>query len=421
MAHTDPLAARIARLSPSQRMQLDSLMRAKGLYLDEHAPTDSGGEATGGECEAADSSTDAPVRMDFSFMFFADDRLGSQRAGQYDLLLEASRFADQHDICAVWIPERHFHPFGGPYPNPSVLGAAIATVTRRVGIRAGSVVLPLHDPIRVAEEWAMVDNLSAGRVSIAFASGWHEQDFVLAPENYSNRKQIMLEGIGKVRALWCGETVRVRSVKGEPVDVCSYPRPIQKELPIWITSAGSEATFVAAGHMGAHILTGLTGQRPEDLAAKLAAYRQARREAGHSVAAGRVALMLHTYLGADDAQVKERVQQPMRTYLRTNLNLHLELAKSRKMSASLPSFARDDEEALLDYAFERYFSSGALLGSVGKCQRLVRRLAGIGVTEIACLLDFGLDDSQVLAALPGIIELREAVNRVSRANITTAL
>ena len=82
------------------------------------------------------------------------------RRDRYRLLLEGARFADRHGFAAVWTPERHFHAFGGLYPNPAVTGAALAAITERIGIRAGSVVLPLHNPIRVAEEWSVVDNLS---------------------------------------------------------------------------------------------------------------------------------------------------------------------------------------------------------------------------------------------------------------------
>src|SRR5690606_17850013 len=96
---------------------------------------------------------------------------------KYRLLLEGARFADSHGWEAVWIPERHFHAFGGIYPNPSVLAAALAVATNRVRIRAGSVVLPLHDPLRVAEEWAVVDHLARGRVDLAFATGWNPNDF----------------------------------------------------------------------------------------------------------------------------------------------------------------------------------------------------------------------------------------------------
>ena len=95
----------------------------------------------------------------------------------------AARVADAHGFNAVWTPERHFHAFGGPYPNPSVTGAAIAAVTHKVEIRAGSCVVPLHHPARVAEEWSVIDNLSNGRVGISFASGWMPEDFLLRPEN----------------------------------------------------------------------------------------------------------------------------------------------------------------------------------------------------------------------------------------------
>src|SRR6266516_270427 len=114
--------------------------------------------------------------MDFSLFFFADS--GAAGGGGYELLLESARFADTHGFTAVWTPERHFHPFGGLYPNPAVTGAAVAAVTERIQIRGGSVVLPLQNPIRVAEEWSVVDNLSKGRVAVSFASGWQINDFV---------------------------------------------------------------------------------------------------------------------------------------------------------------------------------------------------------------------------------------------------
>jgi hypothetical protein len=104
---TDPIAKRIAQLSALQRTQLDRLLREKGLCLDNvcasaKALRDQGIETRGD----AQRVPEAPVPMDFSFMFFADNR-SSQSADQYNLLLEAARFADQHDIRSIWIPERH--------------------------------------------------------------------------------------------------------------------------------------------------------------------------------------------------------------------------------------------------------------------------------------------------------------------------
>src|SRR5437667_9412496 len=132
--------------------------------------------------------------MDFSLLYLARGT-GQDSGNRYRLLLEGAKFADQHEFDSVWTPERHFHAFGGLYPNPSVTSAAVAAITEKIKIRAGSVVLPLQNPIRVAEEWSVVDNLSNGRVAISFASGWQINDFVLAPHNYVAPKRVMVRGI----------------------------------------------------------------------------------------------------------------------------------------------------------------------------------------------------------------------------------
>jgi natural product biosynthesis luciferase-like monooxygenase protein len=105
----------------------------------------------------------------------------------------------------------------------------------------------LHNAIRIAEEWTVVDNLSNGRVGISFASGWQANDFVLAPGNYKDRKKLMLDQIEIVRKLWRGETISQRTPTGDELPVRILPRPVQAELPIWITASGNPETFRLAG------------------------------------------------------------------------------------------------------------------------------------------------------------------------------
>src|SRR5204863_2154628 len=129
--------------------------------------------------------------------------------------------------------------------------------TERIELRAGSVVLPLHNPIRAAEEWAVVDNLSGGRVGLSFASGWHAADFALCPGNFAERKRLMAEGIETVRALWRGEAVPAKSGDGKDIRVKIFPAPIQREPRIWVTASSSPETFAMAGKTGASVLTNL--------------------------------------------------------------------------------------------------------------------------------------------------------------------
>ncbi|HKH49292.1 MAG TPA: amino acid adenylation domain-containing protein, partial [Thermoanaerobaculia bacterium] len=227
------------------------------------------------------AAAEAPAstgELDLSLFYFAAEEAepGEAASDSYRLLLEGARFADRHGLAAVWTPERHFHAFGGQYPNPAVTGAAVAAITERIQIRAGSVVLPLHHPVRVAEDWAVIDRLSGGRVGLSFATGWHADDFVFAPESYPRRKEAMLQGIDTVRRLWRGEAVTFPNGAGRPLDVRIHPRPVQPELPFWLTAAGNPETFRQAGALGANLLTHLLGQTPEELGQKIALYRQAR-------------------------------------------------------------------------------------------------------------------------------------------------
>ena len=357
---------------------------------------------------------DRPIQ--FSLMYFASEEAGGD--DQYRLLLEGAKFADTHDFAAVWTPERHFHAFGGLYPNPSVASAALATITSRIGLRAGSVVIPLHHPARIAEEWALVDNLSGGRVGISFASGWQPRDFVLGPDKFKDARRLMIEGIEQVRRLWRGDALSFPGPNGDLFEVKTLPRPIQPELPVWLTAAGTPETFRKAGEMGAHILTHLLGQSLDEVSERLKIYRDAWKQAGHP-GEGHVTLMLHTFVGDDDATVRDTVRRPMMDYLGSSVGLIRNFAttwtafKKRADGGTaaadldLNDLSAEEMEGLLEYSFERYFDTSALFGTTERCMAMVDRLKGLGVDEVACLIDFGVETDRVLAHLEHLNRLRE--------------
>lgn len=362
--------------------------------------------------------------VDFSLFYFASAN-GASGAEQYRLLIEGARFADSHGFAAVWTPERHFHAFGGLYPNPAVTSAAIAAVTTRVGIRAGSVVAPLHHPLRIAEEWAVVDNLSNGRVGIAFAAGWQPDDFVLNPNNFADKQSALLRTLDDVRGLWRGEARSFAGPLGKDVTLSSFPRPVQPELPFWITTAGNPASFAAAGAAGASVLTHLLGQSVEEVAEKIAIYRQARAHAGHA-GEGQVTLMLHSFLGEDREAVREIVREPLIDYLRSSASLLKQYAWSFPAFKRPPGSAAADRidlsdltaeetDALLEHAFERYFETSGLFGTVEDGVALVERLRAIGVDEIGCLIDFGVATDTALASLPLLDAVRQRMGQASEA------
>lgn len=364
--------------------------------------------------------------MDFGIMFFSS-AAQTGTSDIYYLVKEVARFADQHGFCGIWTPERHFHEFGGPFPTPSVLSAAIAMVTENIQIRAGSLISPLHSPIRIAEEWSLVDNLSMGRAAISFGSGWNIDDFIFFPDRYSRRHSVMYEQISVVQDLWEGRTVRQTNPAGKEIEIRIFPKPLQPRLPIWITSSGNVETFISAGKLGANLLTHMIGQDIISLAQKIAAYRQAREAHGHNPESGVVSLMLHTYLGTDPEKVLAESRQPFRDYLRSAVALENKSARGGGVISGghdirPEEIASDDMEQLLDLTFERYYKTAALLGTPVSCRDLVRRFEEAGVNEIACLIDFGIDSDLVLSALEHLDTLRRmCMSRVPQAAIDQAV
>ncbi|MDP4908740.1 MAG: amino acid adenylation domain-containing protein [Burkholderiaceae bacterium] len=349
----------------------------------------------------------------FGLYFFGNyDAAFSQ--DKYDLMIQGGRYADQNGFSAIWLPERHFDKFGGFSPNPSLLAAALARETKHIQLRAGSVVMPLHHPLRVAEEWAVVDNLSNGRAGISFASGWHPNDFALAPDNFSNNRALTFEGIDTVRRLWRGESVSFKGGDGKDVSLRVYPQPKQPELSGWLTVVANPETYRKAGEMGLGVLTNLLGQSLEDLEKNLTIYRQALAEAGHPASVGHVAVLMHSYLCENNETAVEQAREPMCNYLLSSLSLF------QSMAESLPAHLKDvnrasqeDKDYVVRKAYERYVATRALIGSPEACVPMIQRLVEMGVDEIACFVDFGVSTSLVMENLPNITRLKEMFSAAS--------
>jgi len=255
--------------------------------------------------------------MDFGLMFFASSE-DSLTGNIYDLVKDCAKYGDQNGFTSLWVPERHFTEFGGVYNNPAILQAAVAGVTERIRLYSGSVVVPLHDPIRIAEEWSMVDNMSNGRVNLSIAPGWNPNDFVFFPDNYSKRYDVMYNNIEIVQKLWQGKTIQRKGGNDQMVDVKIYPTPVQPSVPICVTVSNSIDGFEMSGKKGYDILTALLDHTLEELAEKIKVYRKARKEAGFDPKTGKIILMLHTFVGEDDYETKEEARKPYCDFLRSN-------------------------------------------------------------------------------------------------------
>jgi natural product biosynthesis luciferase-like monooxygenase protein len=351
-------------------------------------------------------------QLDFSLFYFADDN-AVYGEDKYRLYREGAKFADRNRLAAVWTPERHFHEKAGLYPNPSVLSAALATITEYIELRAGSVVLPLHNSLRVAEEWSVVDNLSKGRVGVSFTSGWMPNDFAFFPERYATKRDEMFRGIQEVQELWRGNPIAGRDGVGKDIELRIFPKPIKPELPIWLTCSGGPEMFEKAGELGCHVLTALLAQSIEEVEPKIKLYRESLARHGHDPAAGKVTMMLHTFVGEDPQEVLQKVRAPLTNYLKSHLNLIETGAESLNLQVDIskPEYREQYRDQLAEFAFERYYRANSLIGTPTSCMKMVDRLKAMGVDEVACLIDFGVDVDSVMESLDHLVVLKELSNQ----------
>lgn len=340
-------------------------------------------------------SLEKKSHMRFSFLFFSDIRQDISNKKKYAFMREITLFADRKNFEAIYLPERHFHEFGSIYANSAIIAAYLIPQTHNIRFRTAGISLPLHHPAEIVEWWAMNDILSSGRVDLGFGSGWNKQDFIYAPKNYDKRRQICTQTIPIIQQLWRGETISFPGPNEEMVQIAVFPRPLQPEVNIWLLVTQNDEGFIYAGRKNYNIFTMLYSNNLDVMQKKIALYRQARQEVGLNPATGTITLMLHTLLLSEREQVKNAVEGPFKSYIKSSLNVHIQ-AIQKNNHCQLSEIEKDK---ILNYAYQRYFKTCAIFGTIEDGSKIVDQAISIGIDEIACLVDFGVDYSIVMKSL----------------------
>jgi natural product biosynthesis luciferase-like monooxygenase protein len=241
-------------------------------------------------------------------LFYLPSSLPVTRAAGAERLacvLEQVSYGEQLGFDSVWLAEHHFHSFGGLFSATPVIGAAIAQRTTTIRIGTAVILLPYHNPIRIAEDYATLDCLSQGRLEFGIGHGfvkWEALTFGIPLDELRDRFQENLEVVLKA---W-GEPVlnhkgRFHEYRGVEV----RPRPLQEPYPtVWMAATSTVESFELAGRHGFHLMLIPFLHEVEELRPKVEAYLNARRTAGHDPSTTRVLGVYHTCVGENSAQAR---------------------------------------------------------------------------------------------------------------------
>jgi natural product biosynthesis luciferase-like monooxygenase protein len=231
--------------------------------------------------------------------------------------IELMEAAEDLGFDSVWPAEHHFSEYGF-CASPALSLAAIARRTRRIRLGSGVVVLPFNHPVRVAEDYAMLDLLSGGRVELGVGRGYQPVEFRGYGVDPAHSREIFDESIEIIRRAWTRERLDFDGKHYRFEDVEVRPKPLQKpHPPIWL-AALSEETFEKAGRLGFNLLCSpvFGGSLP---AARdhIARYRETLAKHGHDPAAREVGALVMVYAGETQEAARREFADPVIWYFRT--------------------------------------------------------------------------------------------------------
>ena len=267
--------------------------------------------------------------------------------------------AEDHGFDSVWVGEHHGRP--DQCPSPLLVLSHIAARTRRVRLGTGSLLVPLYHPVRLAEEVAMLDQLSGGRVILGASPGYVAEEFTafgLAPEEKARR---LVEGLTAVRRLlrepnvdFEGEFFRFRNVT-------IVPRAVQPDGPeVWL-GVGGPKLIQRSVDLADRFYIGMPASL-EQIRTRIAIYREALERKGEEFSSARVALNRQVFVTADRRK--------------------RELAERRAaevLSAQYRRYGNPDVLGRADEAAAGAENTGVIIGSPEECVVRIRQLESLGV------------------------------------------
>jgi alkanesulfonate monooxygenase SsuD/methylene tetrahydromethanopterin reductase-like flavin-dependent oxidoreductase (luciferase family) len=287
-------------------------------------------------------------------------------AALYGDLIGQAEAAERLGYDTFWVAEHHFHEYG-VVPNPAVMLAALAQRTTRLKLGTAISILTFHNPLTVAESYAMVDVLSGGRLVYGVGSGYLAHEFAGYGIDPAEKRERFDETLALVRRLLAGERVTARG-RFHAIDaVALNVLPLQRAVPVYVAILRKEAAY-HVGRQGHDIMCVpyASLERFDDIAALMSEFRRGRAEAGAPAGENSAAVTLHTHVAETDAEARRNAEGPFNLYVDTRL------------------YARKS-------TYDDAMRSGLqLFGSVETVTDKLAALHRMGVGDVMALQNFGL-------------------------------
>ena len=291
----------------------------------------------------------------------------------YAQVMRHCELAEELGYDTFFCAEHHFHEYG-VVPDPAVMLSALAQRTRRIRLGTAISILTFHNPLSVAESYAMVDVLSGGRLVYGVGSGYLAHEFAGYAIDPAEKRERFDENLAVVRRLLAGERVtahgRFHRIDAVQLNVL----PLQRAVPLYVAILRKEAAYFV-GRQGHDMLCVpyASLEHFRDIAGLIGEFRRGRDEAGAPAGENSAAVTLHTHVADSEEEAREHAEGPFNLYVDTRL------------------YARKS-------TYEDALRNGLhLFGSVDTVTEKLFALHRMGVGHVMALQNFGLMPQPLVA------------------------
>ena len=314
-------------------------------------------------------------------------RQGNSQADAFQEAFRLAEAAEAWGVDCVWLGELHFIPARSVLSAPLVVASSIATRTKRLRVGTAVQVLPLGNPLRIAEEVATLDHISEGRVEFGIGRSGAVRTYDILGIPYAESQARFREALEIILEAWKGEPFSYRGEHYRVENVTVSPRPYQRPHPPIRMAATTEETFPQVGRMGLPIFVGLRAMDVAELRTCVQAYRDAWNGAGHSGAAS-VYLRIPIYAGTTETGALEEPRESITYYFQRHAELTLAGMGRAGTGPAERRQAQADRLAKLSY--EQILKTKVAFGTaVGLIDRLTELREELGLNGIVAELNPG--------------------------------
>jgi alkanesulfonate monooxygenase SsuD/methylene tetrahydromethanopterin reductase-like flavin-dependent oxidoreductase (luciferase family) len=337
--------------------------------------------------------------VEFGIFHEFERHAGRSEADDFDHAFALVDAAEAWGLDAIWLAELHFSPQRSVLSAPLTIASAVAARTQRIKIGTAVQVLPLHHPLRLAEETSTIDHISRGRLIFGVGRSGFATTYQTYGVPYAESRERFAETLEVVMRAWTEPTFSFKGSYFEFENVSLVPRPYQQPHPPVRIAATSPDTFPVCGSLGYPIFCAVRLGTLSELGPNISAYRHARDNAGHAGAGG-VFLRVPVYVADNEQEARDVPQESIMSFYRT-LGRQLEASAQTAGARAIEDRAGRGQR-LQSITWDDVLRDKVIVGTAGRvAERLQELQSELGLNGILAELNCGglIPREQVLRSL----------------------